>query len=131
MKKIIFLALIFLFAVAQSTLVNGLRIFGIKPDLLWIIAMAGALYFDFPAAVVFGAVCGFLKDCMGAQPLGIYVVALPLWCVVVRGISRRVSFDYISVSALFLAIMILQMLLLYAGLLLWHRAIFPSWFLCA
>lgn len=106
MKKIIFLALIIAAAAVQATLMNGFRVFGVKPDLFWIMAMAGALYFDLPSAVVFGVICGLLKDCMSAPAVGAYVVAMPVWSVAVRAFSRRISFDYITVSALFLALLI-------------------------
>jgi rod shape-determining protein MreD len=106
MKRIIFSALIVAAALMQSTLINGIRIFGVKPDLLWIMVMAAALYFDLSAAVVFAVLSGLLKDSLGTSTFGVFIVLLPLWTVVVRSLSKRISFDYLPVSSVFLAVMI-------------------------
>jgi rod shape-determining protein MreD len=106
MKKIIFFILLLVVALLQATLANGVRVFGVKPELFWIMVLACGLYFDLRTAVVFSLTCGLLKDCMGVSSYGIYTILFPLWALAINTLSKRISFDHMSVCASFLAVMI-------------------------
>jgi rod shape-determining protein MreD len=106
MKKIIFACLLLLAALVQSTLIPSIKIFNVKPDLFWVMAMCAALYFDAGTAVIFSLFCGLLKDCLGTSAFGVYTVLLPLWSLGVSNLSKRISFDHIAVSGFVLAMMI-------------------------
>jgi rod shape-determining protein MreD len=106
MKNIILSILLFAAALAQATLINGISVFGVKPDLFWIMVLAGGLYFDLAQAVIMGLACGILKDCLGASSSGVYTVLFPLWAFGVKSLSKRISFDQAPVAGVFLAVMI-------------------------
>ena len=106
MKKIIFSALVILAALVQSTLIPYVKIFGVKPDLFWILVMCAALYFDAGTAVMFSLCCGLLKDCLGTSPFGVYIVLFPVWSLSVSNLSKRISFDHLAVCSFILAVMI-------------------------
>ncbi|HNQ51010.1 MAG TPA: rod shape-determining protein MreD [Candidatus Omnitrophota bacterium] len=106
MRKIIFLGLVLAAVLVQSTLADGMRILGVKPDLVWVMVMAAALYFDFSDAVICAVLAGILKDVLGISSFGAYTLFLPLWAAAVRSLSKRISFDHAAVSAVFLAVMI-------------------------
>jgi rod shape-determining protein MreD len=106
MKKVIFAALIICAALIQSTLAIHIQVFGVKPDLFWIMVLAAALYFDAGTAVIFSLICGLLKDSLGLSPFGVYVILFPLWSLAVSSLSKRISFDHMPVSCLFLFIMV-------------------------
>jgi rod shape-determining protein MreD len=106
MKNIIFAALIVCAALVQSTLVRHIQVFGVKPDLFWIMVLAGALYFDAGTAVIFSLICGLLKDSLGLPPFGVYIILFPLWSLAISSLTKRISFDHMGVSCLFLFVMV-------------------------
>jgi rod shape-determining protein MreD len=106
MKKIIFTAFLVLAALLQSTLIPYVKVFGVKPDLFWIMVMCAALYFDAGTAVIFSLSCGLLKDCLGTSSFGVYTVLLPLWSIGISNLSKRISFDHLAVSGFVLAVII-------------------------
>jgi len=106
MKKIIFTVFLLLAALVQSTLLHSIAIFGVKPDLYWIMVMCAALYFDFGAAVIFSLSCGLLKDILGTSPFGVYTVVFPLWSLGIGNLLKRISFDNLGVSSFVLGVMI-------------------------
>ncbi|MFA5101205.1 MAG: rod shape-determining protein MreD [Candidatus Omnitrophota bacterium] len=106
MKKIIFIALLLLAALVQSALIPYVSVFGVKPDLFWIMVMCAALYFDAGTAVIFSLTCGLLKDCLGTSPFGVYIVLFPLWSIGIGCLSKRISFDNMPVSSFVLGAMV-------------------------
>ncbi|MFA6384516.1 MAG: rod shape-determining protein MreD [Candidatus Omnitrophota bacterium] len=106
MKKIIFAFFLLAAALVQSTLIHSISIFGVKPDLYWVMVMCAALYFEAGSAVIFSLVCGVLKDCLGTSSFGVYIVIFPLWSVCVSNLLKRISFEHPAVSGSALAIMI-------------------------
>jgi rod shape-determining protein MreD len=106
MKKVIFAALIVCAALIQSTLVRHIQFFGVKPDLFWIMVLSAALYFDAGTAVIFGFICGLLKDSLGVPAFGTYMILFPLWSLAVSSLSKRISFDHLPVSCLFIFVMV-------------------------
>lgn len=106
MKNIIFAALIVCAALVQSTLVRHIQFFGVKPDLFWIMVLAGALYFDAGTSVIFSLICGLLKDSLGLSPFGVYIILFPLWSLAISSLSKRISFDHMPVTCLFLFVMV-------------------------
>ena len=107
MKKIIFVGCIFCAAIVQTTLIGHIRFWGVKPDLLWIMVLSAGLYFDAGTAVILSLICGLLKDCLGSSSFGVYTLLLPAWSLAVSSLTKRISFDNMSVSCLFLAVMML------------------------
>jgi rod shape-determining protein MreD len=106
MKKIIFIGCILAAALVQTTLIGHVRIFGVKPDLFWIMILSAGLYFDAGTAVVLSLICGLLKDCLGSSSFGAYTLLLPIWSLIISNASKRISFDHTAVSVIFLSVMI-------------------------
>ena len=121
MKKIIFSSIIVVAALLQATLIENVRIFSVKPDLLLICLVLASLIFDFKWAFVFGISCGFLKDCFSASAFGLNTVLFALWCVLIIELSRKVTLDYVftKVALLFIVSIIhniaLGLTLVYLG----------------
>jgi rod shape-determining protein MreD len=106
MKKIIFSAFVLLAALAQSTLMHSIAVFGVKPDLFWIMVMCAALYFESGTAVIFSLSCGLLKDCLGTSSFGVYTVVFPLWSMGISTMLKRISFDHLAVSGFVLGLIV-------------------------
>ncbi len=106
MKNIVFLLIIFAAAVIQSTLAGHLKIFGVKPDLLFVLVFSASLNFERGSAIFFALVCGILKDSLGTLSFGIHILMYPLWSLAVLNLSKRISFDHPAVSAVFLFFMV-------------------------
>jgi len=121
MKKFIYFLIIIASAILQATLMENVRIFSVKPDLLLICAVLGSLIFNFRWALTFSASCGFLKDCFSASAFGINTLLFCLWCILIIELSKKITIDYdfIKVALLFIVCVIhniaLGAILMYLG----------------
>lgn len=93
MKNVNFLLTIFIFGLLQSTILDHVRIFGIKPELLLTAVIALSVSSDFAGAFCFGLLAGILKDIFGTHTWGINTLLLPLWCYLVLKLSRKITID--------------------------------------
>ena len=93
MRKRTFFLTIFIVFILQLTLLDSLKLFNIKPDLLLIITVIAALSFDLKWAVIFGVFAGLLKDIVSVQAVGINFLLFSLWSFLVIKLSRKILIE--------------------------------------
>lgn len=93
MKKRFFLLALIILAIFQVTLLDGFKIFYIKPDFLFINVVLAALFFDLKWAVLFGVSAGALKDIFSLSAFGLNTVLFAAWTYLVVKLSRKISIE--------------------------------------
>lgn len=91
--KLILLAVVLLILPFQVTFLPYFKVFGIQPDLLFLIVFIASVKFNFGWAVVFALLGGVLKDAFSIYPFGINTALFCLWTLAVKELSRRISLD--------------------------------------
>lgn len=101
MRNWFFLLVIFAFTIAQVTIVNYFRVFGVKPDLILIgVVFAAISSLDFKWVVSLSIFAGILKDAFSAGPFGISVILFPSTSFFVAMISKEIPTDNNIVRAI-------------------------------
>jgi rod shape-determining protein MreD len=99
MRNLRFLLLILALALIQVSLLEPLRIFGVKPDLLLISVVISAIYFEFGWAVSFSLFAGILKDTFSAGDFGMSTLFFPVVALLIIQLNKRLTIEnYISCS---------------------------------
>lgn len=93
MKKLLFLIFIFLIAILQSTILNQVRFFSVKPDLFLILTLASTLIFEPVWAIGFCIWLGFLKDTLGSSGSAINTIIFACWSLLIIKVSRKINLD--------------------------------------
>jgi len=93
MKKWVFFLVIFVCALLQPTVLNSIRFFGVKPDLLLICVVIAALEFELKWALIFSVLAGLFKELLGVQPSGFNAIMFGFWSLLIIRLKRDVSFD--------------------------------------
>jgi len=116
LKKLLILLLVILFTVLQCTLLNRIRIFNSKPDLLLILIVFFSFYYGRSYALSVGALCGIFTEATCGMPAGYAVFTYSLgglllghfasWLYPVTapqagGISKQTFFSGICISFIF------------------------------
>ncbi len=93
MPRVLSLCALAALAVLQSTVINGIAVFNIKPDLLLIAAVITALDSSWKWALSFGLLAGLLKDISGCGSLGFYSLAFSGISFLSCELSRRLMIE--------------------------------------
>ena len=93
MKNWIFLICILIFALLQTTMLDYVKIFGVKPDLLLIGIVLAGIYFEVRWALFISLFSGILKDFLGINTFGINTLLFPLICFLVIQLNKKLSID--------------------------------------
>lgn len=93
MKKWFFLLIIVILGALQVTILDYLKIFHVRPDLLLITLVVASLNFDLRTAIIFGAFAGIIKDVFGASAFGLNTLLFPLWSFLLYKLSREITVD--------------------------------------
>lgn len=103
MKEAVFLAVVIAAAVVQSTLLEGLKVFAVKPDILFVALFIAALSFERSWALCIAVACGLLKDLLGTSAVALHTVLMPASCWALVQVQRRISLDnpFIGAGVLF------------------------------
>ncbi len=92
--KAAYFGVILLCAVLQTGPAEGMKLFGVKPDLLFMAALMSAVLFRRGWVFVYAVFAGAVKDCLAVPYCGLpYAVIFPLWTLAAREVSRRISLD--------------------------------------
>jgi rod shape-determining protein MreD len=104
----VFLLILVIVVLVQATLLNYVRIFGVKPDLLILLVVVAAAYLNWRSVVLLSFIAGLFKDIFGSAGFGINIFLLPLLGYLVWKVSRQISIDDpIGLSAVaFLAVLL-------------------------
>jgi len=94
MKKWLLLATVMALAVLQLSWPEFLVFFHSRPDLLLVFVIAAVFYLDLKTALVFGIVCGLLKDVFLPVPFGVNTLLFFAWCYAIRLLGRQISTEH-------------------------------------
>ena len=105
MKKWLLLATVMVLTVLQLTWPEFLVFFNARPDLLLIFVVAAVFYLDFKIALVFGIICGLLKDAFLPGDFGINTILFTVWCYTIWKLGRQISteHDFVRFAIVFIA----------------------------
>lgn len=93
MKNWIFLLIILIFALLQTTMLDYVKIFGVKPDLFLISIVLAGIYFEARWALFISLFSGILEDILGINTFGINTLLFPLMCFLVIQLNKKLSID--------------------------------------
>lgn len=93
MRNWIFLLVIFICGLFQSTILNYFKILSVKPDLILICVVVAGVFLSWEWALCCGLFAGIFKDIFGTAPLGINILLLPLWGYLLAKLSKKISLD--------------------------------------
>lgn len=93
MKNWIFLFIILIFALFQTTVLDYVKIFGVKPDLFLISVVLAGIYFEWRWALFISLFSGILKDTFGINTFGINTLLFPLLCFLIIQLNKKLSID--------------------------------------
>lgn len=104
-KKIKFGLLILLFAFFQSAILDYIKIFDAKPDLLLIAVFVSGISFNMFWASFFGIFSGILKDALVINSFGINTLIFAISGFLISRLSRKVSFEnkFVCMAFIFIA----------------------------
>jgi len=92
--KAAYFGVILLCAVLQAGAAGGLKLFGVKPDLLFMTALMSAVLFRRGWVPAYSVFAGVVKDYLSIPYCGLsYAFIFPLWALVAQAVSRRISLD--------------------------------------
>jgi rod shape-determining protein MreD len=91
MKKLLFLLVIIVLSTLELIWPSFLNFFSCKPDLLLVFTVALVFYTDFKTALLFGALCGLVKDAFLPWSLAINTLGFSFWSYSVHRLSRQIS----------------------------------------
>jgi rod shape-determining protein MreD len=89
----IFLFIIVIFALLQTSILDCIDIFNVKPDLLLIAVIYASLSFEFKYALSLSIFAGVLKDVLAVNTFGINTLLFPLVSLLLIKLSREISLD--------------------------------------
>jgi len=93
MRNWIFLFIILIFALLQTTVLDYVKIFGVKPDLFLISVVLAGIYCEIRWALFISLFSGILKDILGINTFGINTLLLPLLCFLVLQLNKKLSIE--------------------------------------
>ncbi|MFA5320635.1 MAG: rod shape-determining protein MreD [Candidatus Omnitrophota bacterium] len=89
-----YFGVILLCAALQVGPAEGLKLFGVKPDLLILTALMAAVFFRSGWALLYAVTSGLIKDSLVVSSFWVpYSLTFAVWALVARGISRRIVID--------------------------------------
>lgn len=131
MKWIKYYTLLMIVFVVQSVFGDNLKIFGVIPDLIFVLAVCVSLKEKRLSALVFSLTAGLLKDfalmtTFGLNALIMIYMILIVSCVVEKYFYPNIIVNFVSS---FLATVIYQTVYLFFGFVMWGKGDFISSFL--
>ncbi|MFC1805003.1 rod shape-determining protein MreD [Candidatus Omnitrophota bacterium] len=91
--RIRFFAALVILCFIQVAVLDSVKLFGVKPDLLLLGAVAAAMVFKMERALAFAALAGLLKDCFTADTFGTNTLLFPLWAFLIIRLLRSISLE--------------------------------------
>lgn len=93
MRYWFFILLILAVAILQSSAIDALRIWNVKPDILFSIVVVVSLLLEFRLAIIFSIVSGIFKDSLGINYLAINTFLFPLWSFLILQAAKRMQLE--------------------------------------
>ena len=88
MRHALTVILIFVLAALQTTVLHGLAIFHVIPNLLFLFVICYCLTKNDYSALVYAVICGLIMDFLSGRPIGMHALLYTLaayFCLVVSG----------------------------------------------
>lgn len=106
--KIIIGCILISLVVLQSTLLDYIKIFNVKPDLVLVAIIIISLSLDLKWVMMFSYLAGLFKDTLGIEPLGLNILALPLIGFLVFKLSKKIIIEtnYMKIATVFTAVIL-------------------------
>ena len=89
-KKLLLVILAILFALLQSTFLNSLQVFGVKPNILLILVIFASLYYGCAFGLAAGIFCGICHEATTALPGGSLIFAYAATAIILGRINRLI-----------------------------------------
>lgn len=104
MRNWFFLLTIVILGLIQVTILNYVKIFNVKPDLLLISLVICSLFFEMKWAFILGISAGILKDIFATNIFGTNTLLFALWTYLIIKLSKKISLDnnYIHAPLMFI-----------------------------
>lgn len=99
MKKISLIITITLIAIFQAAVLNHIKFFGAKPDLLLIAVVFFALYFGKKFGFWVGLLCGLLQDALSGLPWGTQTLVFSFCGLIIGTFNKDIYRDSKFVQA--------------------------------
>ncbi len=93
MKNLIFLLIIIVSGFFQTTILNYLGVFGVKPDLLLCCVILSGVFFNWKWALIFSLSAGIIKDIFGLGTFALNLLLFYGWNYLIVILSKRMSID--------------------------------------
>ena len=93
MRNWFFLVTIVILGLLQVTLLNYVRIFNVKPDLLLISLVISSLFFGMKWAFILGVSAGITKDVFAANTFGTNTLLFAIWTYLIIKLSKKIAID--------------------------------------
>jgi rod shape-determining protein MreD len=77
----------------EATVLNGLRVFGVQPQIALVCVVLASLYLDSAAALGLAIFAGLLKDIFSPCQLGMNTLFFVFCAWAVRKLSRKISLE--------------------------------------
>lgn len=93
MKNLIFLLGIIILGIAQSTILDCIKIFNVKPDLLLICIVIISLVLESRQAFILSVFAGLFKDSFSPNAFGINTILFAAWSFLIIKLSKQISIE--------------------------------------
>lgn len=93
MRNLRFALLILGLAFIQVSVLEPLRVFGVKPDLLLISVVVSGIYFEFGWAIFFSLFAGILKDVFSVGDFGMSTLFFPVLAFLIIQLNKRLTIE--------------------------------------
>ncbi len=93
MKNLFFLLIVIISGFFQATILNYIKVFGVKPDLLLCCVVLAGVFFKRNWAFAFSLFAGMIKDIFGRETFGLNVILFFLWNYFIIELSKKISID--------------------------------------
>ena len=94
MKNLVYAFYIIIAGQLQLTLLDHLRIFGVKPDLLLALVIMVSLRSSAGWAVGLSLFAGIFIDIFSASSFGINTLLFPLWSMAILNLNRKINVEH-------------------------------------
>lgn len=100
--------ILILLVILQSTVLDYIKIFNVKPDLVLATVIIVGVSADLKWVMVFSYLAGFLKDILGTSPFGLNTLVFPLLGFLSFKLSKKIAIEteYMKAATVFMAVIL-------------------------
>jgi len=91
---------VFACALLQVSVMDAVRVFGVKPDLLVIAVVIASLECERGFALLAALFCGLLKDTLSVTPFGLHTFLFPVMSMLIIFTARKITLDSTALASI-------------------------------